>query len=74
MNPGVVQPMAGAVQDVGNPTTLSRYAEARACKCQRMIRNLEHFTIHAMMMRTKGGNTRIECDKIKIFNFCTSDQ
>ena len=33
---GSRKPMAGAVQDMGNYTTLSGYAGARASKCQRM--------------------------------------
>ena len=32
------KPMAGAVHDMGNSTTLSRYAGARTGRCQRMTK------------------------------------
>ena len=52
MSPRSTQPMAKAVQDVGNSTTLSRYAAARADKCQTMTKDAEHFMTYANM-RTK---------------------
>ena len=53
MNPGDPQLIAEAVEDAGNLTTLSGYAEARACRSQRMTKDAEQFKTHAKMMRTK---------------------
>ena len=35
MSPRGVQPITGAAQDIGNSTTVSKYAETRAVMCQR---------------------------------------
>ena len=53
MSPRGPQPIAGAVQDVGNSTTLSRYAGVRAEGCQRMTEDAEQFTMCTRMIRTK---------------------
>ena len=36
MDPRGVEPIMGAVQDVGNSTIFSGYAKVRAVRCQRM--------------------------------------
>ena len=54
MNLRGTQPMAGAVQDTGNSTTLNGYAGARMGRCQRMMKGGEQFTTHAKIRGTKG--------------------
>ena len=44
MSPGGTQPMAGAVQDVGDSTTLNEYAGARPGRYQRRIKDTQQFT------------------------------
>ena len=53
MIPRGAKPMSGAVQDMVNSTTLSRYAGARVGRCQRMTKDEKQVTTCATMTRTK---------------------